>query len=112
MKLVRDNIIKIHYQQKIDHQVISGSDHGVRHVIQGSVANTLNALDQAENVSPKEKLMAMQIMIDHDLGYMTDAAKGSFKSAKDHPLASTAFMELGIAQPPSSIFSLKGDLNL
>jgi hypothetical protein len=64
-------------------------------VIQSNVAHTLNALDQVANVSPKEKLMAMQIMIDHDLGYTTDAAKGSFKSAKDHPLASAAYLELG-----------------
>jgi hypothetical protein len=104
-QLVRDNLIKIHHQQTQDHKMVTGSDHGVRHVIQSNVAHTLNALDQAENVSPKEKLMAMQIMIDHDLGYTTDAAKGSFKSAKDHPLASTAFMELGIAKPPLSIFN-------
>ncbi|MDR0740561.1 MAG: hypothetical protein LBF34_02510, partial [Puniceicoccales bacterium] len=105
-QLVRDNLIKIHHQQTEDHKMLTGSDHGVRHVIQSNVANTLNALDEiGPVVSPKEKLMAMQIMIDHDLGYTTDAAKGSFKSAKDHPLASTAFMELGIAQPPSSIFN-------
>ncbi|MDR2721099.1 MAG: hypothetical protein LBB15_02310 [Puniceicoccales bacterium] len=98
MKLVRDNLIKIHHQQKVDHQVISGSDHGVRHVIQSNVAHTLNALDSEQLsglVSPKEKLMAMQIMIDHDLGYTLDAAKGDFGAAKDHPLASTAYMEFG-----------------
>jgi hypothetical protein len=39
--------------------------------------------------------MAMQIMIDHDLGYTTDAAKGDFGAAKDHPLASAAYLELG-----------------
>ncbi|MDR2371999.1 MAG: hypothetical protein LBD60_02525 [Puniceicoccales bacterium] len=96
MKLVRDNLVKINHQQTEDHKMVTGSDHGVRHIIQSNVTNTLNALDQlGENVSAKQKLMAMQIMIDHDLGYTTDAAKGSFKSAKDHPLASTAYMELG-----------------
>jgi hypothetical protein len=105
-QLVRDNLIKVHHQQTEDHKMVTGSDHGVRHIIQSNVTNTLNALDEiGPSVSPKEKLMAMQIMIDHDLGYTTDAAKGSFKSAKDHPLASTAFTELGIAQPPSSIFN-------
>ncbi|MDR2720932.1 MAG: hypothetical protein LBB15_01420 [Puniceicoccales bacterium] len=64
-------------------------------MIQSNVKHTLNALDQVANVSAKEKLMAMQIMIDHDLGYTTDAAKGDFGAAKDHPLASTAYMELG-----------------
>jgi hypothetical protein len=62
------------------------------------VANTLHALDDAQLsglVSPKDKLMAMQIMIDHDLGYTLDAAKGSFDAAKDHPLASAAYLELG-----------------
>jgi hypothetical protein len=39
--------------------------------------------------------MAMQIMIDHDLGYTLDAAKGSFNAAKDHPLASAAYLEMG-----------------
>ncbi|MDR2371563.1 MAG: hypothetical protein LBD60_00215, partial [Puniceicoccales bacterium] len=85
MKLVRDNLIKIHHQQTVDHQVISGSDHGARYVIQSNVAHTLNALDQVADVSPKEKLMAMQIMIDHDLGYTLDAAKGDFGASKDHP---------------------------
>jgi hypothetical protein len=106
MQLIRDNIIKIHHQQKVDHQVISGSDHGVRHVLQGNVANTLNALDDAQLsglVSPKDKLMAMQIMIDHDLGYTLDAAKGSFDAAKDHPLASAAYLERGGQN--SSIFT-------
>jgi hypothetical protein len=95
MKLVRDNLIKIHHQQTVDHQVISGSDHGARYVIQSNVAHTLHALDQVADVSPKEKLMAMQIMIDHDLGYTLDAAKGDFGASKDHPLASAAYLELG-----------------
>jgi hypothetical protein len=95
MKLVRDNLIKVHHQQTVDHKAISGSDHGVRHVIQSNVAHTLHALDQVSNVSPKEKLMAMQIMIDHDLGYTLDAAKGDFGAAKDHPLASAAYLEMG-----------------
>ncbi|MDR0740530.1 MAG: hypothetical protein LBF34_02350 [Puniceicoccales bacterium] len=34
MKLVRDNLIKVHHQQTVDHQVISGSDHGVRKWLQ------------------------------------------------------------------------------
>jgi hypothetical protein len=96
MKLVRDNLIKVHHQQTVDHKAISGSDHGVRHVIQSNVAHTLHALDQlGENVSAKQKLMAMQIMIDHDLGYTTEAARGSFGAAKDHPLASAAYLEMG-----------------
>jgi hypothetical protein len=54
MKLIRDNLIKIHHQQTVDHQVISGSDHGVRYVVQSNVAHTLHALDQfGENVSAK-----------------------------------------------------------
>ncbi|MDR2371786.1 MAG: hypothetical protein LBD60_01405 [Puniceicoccales bacterium] len=58
MKLVRDNPIKIHHQQTVDHKMVTGSDHGVRHVIQSNVAHTLNALDQLrDNVSPKDKLI-------------------------------------------------------
>jgi hypothetical protein len=74
-------------------------------VIQSNVANTLNALDQVANVTAKEKLMAMQIMIDHDLGYTTDAAKGDFGAAKDHPLASAAYLEFG--EQNSSVFTPK-----
>jgi hypothetical protein len=60
------------------------------------VNHTLHALDQlGDNVSAKEKLMAMQIMIDHDLGYTTEAARGSFGAAKDHPMASAAYLEMG-----------------
>jgi hypothetical protein len=106
MQLVRDNLIKIHHQQTVDHRVISGSDHGVRHVVQSNVAHTLNALDSERLsglVSPKEKLMAMQIMIDHDLGYTLDAARGSLDASKDHPLASAAYLEFG--KQNSSIFT-------
>jgi hypothetical protein len=42
-------------------------------------------------------------MIDHDLGYTLDAAKGDFGAAKDHPLASAAYLEFG--NQNSSIFS-------
>jgi hypothetical protein len=106
MRLCRDNIIKIHHQQKADHQVISGSDHGVRHVLQGNVAHALQALDRLGNcVSPKEKLMVIQIMIDHDLGYTLDAAKGDFGASKDHPLASAAYLEFG--EQNSAIFTPK-----
>jgi hypothetical protein len=28
MKLVRDNLIKIHHQQTVDHKMVTGSDHG------------------------------------------------------------------------------------
>jgi hypothetical protein len=70
------------------------------------VAHTLNALDNPQLsglVSPKDKLMAMQIMIDHDLGYTLDAAKGDFGASKDHPLASAAYLEFG--EQNSGIFT-------
>lgn len=125
--LIRDNLLKIHYQQKTDHQMITGSDHGVRHIIQSNVKNTLMVLDkihegilnaakndpnstesqsQLEKNFAKQKLMAAQVMIDHDLGYTLDAAKGSFDAAKDHPLASTAFVDPQFGGKPTyGIFS-------
>ncbi|MDR2769316.1 MAG: hypothetical protein LBB19_02040 [Puniceicoccales bacterium] len=98
--LIKENLDKILYQQFRDQSMITGSDHGIHHIVMGNIHNSLAILDGC-GVSPREKLMVLQTMVDHDLGYTTYAAQADFGAAKDHPLASRAYVEGNI----NSIFT-------
>ncbi|MDR0392872.1 MAG: hypothetical protein LBH52_01410 [Puniceicoccales bacterium] len=102
--LIKENLDKILYQQFRDQSMITGSDHGIHHIVMGNIHNSLavlnNCKDSSDNcvVTPREKLMVLQTMVDHDLGYTTYAAQADFGAAKDHPLASRAFVDQNINQ--------------
>ncbi|MDR1254991.1 MAG: hypothetical protein LBJ78_03125 [Puniceicoccales bacterium] len=100
-ELIKENLDKILYQQFRDQQMITGSDHGIHHIVMGNIKNSLAVLDQCTEVTSREKLMVLQTMVDHDLGYTTYAAQADFGAAKDHPLASRAYVESNI----NSIFT-------
>ncbi|MDR2396322.1 MAG: hypothetical protein LBD69_00440 [Puniceicoccales bacterium] len=89
--LIKENLDKILYQQFRDQSMITGSDHGIHHIVMGNIKNSLAILDGCP-VTPREKLMVLQTMVDHDLGYTTYAAQADFGAAKDHPLASRAYV--------------------
>ena len=44
---------------------------------------------------PQDEVLIRQIIIDHDIGYTTEAAqaKGGFEASKDHPCAGCDFVE-------------------
>ncbi len=98
-ELIRDNARKVSYQAARDKDVFSGSDHGTRHILDGNTKFAMQMVDSLEvngvTVSPKDKVLIHQIMIDHDLGYTTGAAQadGGHNASKDHPLVSAAFIE-------------------
>lgn len=98
-ELVRDNARKLTYQNAVDKDVFSGSDHGTRHIIDGNTKfATQMVASLRENgvvVSAKDEVIIHQIMIDHDLGYTTGAAQSpeAWEGSKDHPLVSAKFIE-------------------
>lgn len=97
---MRDNARKIAFQTKLDKRVFSGSDHGTRHICEGCThfsEQMMGSLKGLEGVDFKDQdeVLIRQIIIDHDIGYTTDAAqaKGGFEASKDHPCAGCAFVE-------------------
>src|SRR3989338_6701802 len=97
---MRDNARKIAFQTKMDKRVFSGSDHGTRHICEGcthfseTMMASMNGLEGVD-FKPQDEVLIRQIIIDHDIGYTTDAAqaKGGFEASKDHPCAGCDFVE-------------------
>ncbi len=97
---MRDNARKIAFQTKLDKRVFSGSDHGTRHICEGcthfseTMMDSMNGLEGVD-FKPQDEVLIRQIIIDHDIGYTTDAAqaKGGFEASKDHPCAGCDFVE-------------------
>ncbi|MBI4434276.1 hypothetical protein HY635_00430 [Candidatus Uhrbacteria bacterium] len=97
---MRDNARKIAFQTKLDKRVFSGSDHGTRHICEGCThfsEQLMGSIKGLEGVDFKDQdeVLIRQIVIDHDIGYTSDAAqaKGGFEASKDHPCAGCAFVE-------------------
>jgi len=97
---MRDNARKIAFQTKLDKRVFSGSDHGTRHICEGCThfsEQLMGSLKGLEGVDFKDQdeVLIRQVVIDHDIGYTTDAAqaKGGFEASKDHPCAGCDFVE-------------------
>jgi hypothetical protein len=100
--LIKENLDKILYQQFRDQSMITGSDHGIHHIVMGNIRNSLAVLGECKDgagrcvVTPQEMLMVLQAMVDHDLGYTTFASQADFGASKDHPLASRAYVDQNI----------------
>lgn len=98
-ELVRDNARKLTYQTKRDKQVFSGSDHGIKHILQGNMNfadQMITSLEaQGLDVSAKDNILIRQIITDHDCGYTCGCgqAKKGFEASKDHPVFSAKFVE-------------------
>ena len=97
---MRDNARKIAYQTKLDKRVFSGSDHGTRHICEGCThfsEQMMASMKDVESIDfkPQDEVLIRQIIIDHDIGYTTEAAqaKGGFEASKDHPCAGCDFVE-------------------
>lgn len=98
-ELVRNNARTIAYQTVRDKTVFSGSDHGVKHILQGNMtfAEQMFASMEAQGikVSAKDKILTHQTIIDHDCGYTCGCgqAPSGFEASKDHPVFSAKFVE-------------------
>lgn len=98
-EVTRDNALKLCYQTKEDKSIFGGSDHGVRHIVEGNLKfarELMYALRRKDSpVSPLESALIHQIIFDHDLGYACGYAAADQDPAmlNDHPLLSTKFIE-------------------
>ncbi len=96
--LMRDNQRKLVHQTVVDRMYLTGSDHGVGHVL----GNDMRLADQIASqlvkegrMTAREKLLMRQVIIDHDMGYTLNALEGFeraetgyYAMTKDHPLYS------------------------
>lgn len=111
-ELVRNNARTLAYQTNRDKAVFSGSDHGIKHILQGNMKFADQMIEDLIKlgvpVTPKDKILIRQTIIDHDCGYTCGCARAvtpsqeadgtetknpGFKASKDHPLFSAKFVE-------------------
>lgn len=101
--LLRKNQRKLAYLDLIDKHYFTGSDHGISHVLDGNMKMAEKLMTQlGDRITPEQRLLVRQAIIDHDLGYTikalenVDIAKDAgrfFAMTKDHPLYSTIWLE-------------------
>ncbi len=98
-QLIMTSLVSILYQDRAATENLLG-DHGIRHVLGHNVkmceqiANALAANDQ--KVSAMDRLMMIQAMIDHDLGYAMDPVRnpinrGGFGADSGHGLLAAKY---------------------
>jgi len=97
-QLLRDNLKKLLHQQLVDSKNITGSDHGIKHILNNIKMQEEIIAGLSYEVTPKERILLFQAMIDHDIGYtnnyLTKAKLGDyFGMTKDHPLLSGIYMK-------------------
>lgn len=96
-ELLEGNVRKLAHQEEASTERTLG-DHGVRHV-SVNVKNTMSVLDAlkggGKKVGPRERMIAVQVMIEHDMGYAIPAIhEGGFKIRDNfHPQASRKLWE-------------------
>ncbi len=103
--LLRENARKYLFQSGVNYIYLTGSDHGVKHLIQGNVRFTTQVAEQLQ-WSAQDRVCLRQIAVDHDLGYTHAALQrfntleegipldnGYYGLVKDHPLYSSAYFE-------------------
>ncbi len=91
-KLLQDNQRKLAHQTIVDRKFLTGSDHGVLHVIEADMRGAMVMADQLGGVlTPEARVLLHQATIDHDMGYTLntlDTTNNYFSQTKDHPLYS------------------------
>jgi len=98
-EVTRDNARKLLYQHIIDKTVFVGSDHGLRHIVNGDIRFAKQMMSSLREkgvvVSAKDEVIMHQAIIDHDLGYTAGAALApmGFQATTDHPLIGGRFIE-------------------
>lgn len=100
-EVLRDNVRKVAYQTKVDKQTLTGSDHGVRHIYEGNthfaeeIMESLRDQGKGVDFKSRDEILIRQIIIDHDMGYTTRAARTmeGAGAAKDHPCIGCRYIE-------------------
>lgn len=94
--LMRDSVQKLMHQE-VEAAKKTFSDHGIRHVV-GNIKRQNMILDAVGYESPRDRLMAAVIMINHDVGYTAPLVRSednamSVKTSSKHPEMSGKIME-------------------
>jgi len=82
-ELMRSNIDKMVFQE-IESRQRGLGDHGIRHVV-GNIEYANEILDQVGKQYGDSRLMAIQTMVEHDMGYGAGVVVGSFEADPIHP---------------------------
>lgn len=104
---LRENARKYLFQSGVNFIYLTGSDHGVKHLIQGDVRFSTKVAEQLKWPA-RDRVCLRQIAVDHDLGYTHTAMQrfsmhkgegipldhGYYALTKDHPLYSSAYFEV------------------
>ena len=67
--MLQTNLKKLMYQDIKDRWYLSGSDHGILHIVNGDMFAAIGMIESLPDILPQEKLMVLQMITDHDLGY-------------------------------------------
>jgi hypothetical protein len=103
--MMRNNQRKLAHQTVVDRAYLTGSDHGILHVIEGDMRMATELADDLiknGRMSAREKVLLRQSIIDHDMGYTLNTleqygakgkdlkglTEGYYAMTKDHPLYS------------------------
>lgn len=112
-ELMSHNIKNLLFQNIADKKLLSWSDHGILHIVQGDIFQSWKMLDQISWLNLKQKMqikaMLAQMIVDHDMGYNmktfesmlwkpTDSNPNRnkdifFQWAKDHPLFGRMYVD-------------------
>ncbi len=97
-ELVQSNQRKLAHQAVFDKLKLTGSDHGVTHLLEGNMRRDEKAMDDMK-MSIRDRMLVRQALIDHDMGYTMDGIRnktssdGLFSFTKDHPIYSALYVE-------------------
>lgn len=105
-RFLRENARKYLFQSGVDFLYLTGSNHGVKHLIQGDVRFGTQVAEKL-TWSARDRVCLRQIAANHDLGYTHAALQlfnmqedgiplnnGYYGLVKDHPLYSSALFEV------------------
>lgn len=98
--IARDQARKVTFQAVMDRRTLTGSDHGVRHILGGNMrfaerlTQSLHRYKDID-VNKRDEALIRQIITDHDIGYTFPAVRtrGGRGAAKDHPCAGCLYVE-------------------
>lgn len=95
MRLARDLIRRIVYQERYDKGSLTGSDHGAQHA-HGNWQFAKQLISQGPkqtDFNDKDLFMMGLVHMLHDIGYTTGLSSRSFECCKDHPFIGAAMID-------------------
>jgi hypothetical protein len=97
-KISEDIVNKMVYQNRESFKRGLG-DHGVRHIIDGNIAEAMKMVDEFNKANPEkqlnslDRLKIMTIHFNHDMGYTVGVNRKGFESTGDHKYFSQKLFE-------------------